>query len=45
MLAPDGFLESAVAARNGAEVAKIARSELEGRVGKKDTQPAQREIG
>ena len=36
---PDGFLESAVVAREGAEVAKVARSELEERVGKKVISP------
>ena len=36
---PEGFSESAVVAREGAEVTKVARSELEERVGKKILSP------
>jgi len=36
---PDGFLESAVVAREGAEVAKIARNELQERTGKNILSP------
>jgi len=37
---PYGLIESAVVAREGAEVAKVARSELEERVGKKILSPS-----